>query len=48
MTTDQIIEILDTRLSISREDGNPTEASFLLELLKLAEEFKKLKGDEKV
>lgn len=48
MTTDQIIDILNTRLSIAREDGNPTETSFLFELLKLAEEFKKLKGDKKV
>lgn len=48
MTTEQIIEILHTRLNIAREDGNPTETSFLYELLKLAEEFKKLKGDKKV
>ena len=48
MTTEQIIEVLNTRLSIAIEDRNPTETSFLFELLKLAEEFKKLKGDKKV
>lgn len=48
MKYEQIVEVLNTRLAVAKEEGNPTEASFLYELLKMAEEnSKKPKGCEK-
>ena len=41
MTAEQLQEILETRLAIAKEDGNPTEQSLLLELLRLVEERKR-------
>lgn len=43
MTPQQIKEILNTRLNMAKEDGNPTEISLLYELIKIAEEYQVLK-----
>jgi hypothetical protein len=42
MTPQQINEILNTRLNMAREEGNPTETSLLYELIKIVEEYKEL------
>ena len=43
MNVDQILEILRTRVIAAAQDGNPTERSFLFELVKITEDYKKLK-----
>lgn len=43
MTVEQIIEIIDTRRKAAATEGNPTEISFLYELAKMANDYKKLK-----
>ena len=42
MTVEQIMEILRTRQAVARESGNTTELSLLYEIMKLAEEYKRL------
>ena len=37
MTRQQIIEILKTRLNMAKQEGNPTEITFLNELIKIVE-----------
>ena len=46
MTPEQIAEILGTRQEIAKKQGNTTELSLITELLKMAEENKRLKESE--
>lgn len=43
METEQILKILKTREAMAKEEGNTTEISFLYELVKMAEDYKRLK-----
>lgn len=43
MEINTIQEILRTREQIARNNGNATELSLILELLKISEEYKELK-----
>ena len=43
MEINMIQEILRTREQAARNSGNATELSLILELLKMSEEYKKLK-----
>ena len=43
MTPEQIAEILRTQQAVAKKNGNTTELSLITELLKMAEENKKLK-----
>ena len=40
-------EILKTREQIARNNGNTTELSLILELLKISEEYKEMKEQKK-
>lgn len=44
MDIETIKIIIETRLKAAKQSGNTTEASLMLELLKMSEEFEKLKG----
>ena len=46
MTVEQILTILKTREKAARINGNTTECSFVKELIKMAEDYKKLKENE--
>ena len=46
MTPEQVIEILKTRIEAEEYNGNYTEKSLLIELYKMAEEYKELKKKE--
>ena len=50
MEINTVQEILRTREQIARNNGNATELSLILELLKISEEYKELKqqGNETV
>ena len=50
MEINTVQEILKTREQIARNNGNATELSLILELLKISEEYKELKqqGNETV
>ena len=43
MEINTVQEILRTREQIARNNGNTTELSLILELLKISEEYKKMK-----
>ena len=43
MNINTVQEILRTREQIARNNGNTTELSLILELLKISEEYKELK-----
>jgi hypothetical protein len=43
MNIDTVLQILDTRRAVARENGNTTELSLLYELTKIAEEYKVMK-----
>lgn len=43
MTVENILKILKTREEAARMNGNTTEFSLMFELVKLAEDYKKLK-----
>ena len=43
MDINTVQEILRTREQIARNNGNTTELSLILELLKISEEYKELK-----
>lgn len=43
MTVDTILRILKTREEAAKMSGNTTELSFMYELTKMAEDYKKLK-----
>lgn len=43
MKINTVQEILRTREQIARNNGNTTELSLILELLKISEEYKKMK-----
>lgn len=43
MEINTVQEILRTREQIARKNGNPTELSLMIELLRISEEYKKLK-----
>ena len=47
MNINTVQEVLRTRELIARNNGNTTELSLILELLKISEEYKELKGQSK-
>ena len=47
MNINTVQEVLRTREQIARNNGNTTELSLILELLKISEEYKELKGQSK-
>jgi hypothetical protein len=48
MTPEHIAEILKTREEVAKKQGNTTELSLIFELLKMAEENKKFKENERM
>ena len=43
MNVETILKILKTREETAKMDGNATEISFIYELVKMAEDYKRLK-----
>ena len=47
MTIENIMTMLKTREEVARTNGNTTELSLLYELVKVVEEYKRLKEESK-
>ena len=47
MTIEDIMFMLKTRQEVAKESGNTTESSLLYELVKLVEDYKRLKEESK-
>lgn len=45
MNVENILKILKTREEAAKMEGNATEISFMYELVKMAEDYKKLKEE---